>query len=146
MTCGEDHTARLWSLADGTLRTAPLVHPAPVVEATFSSDGTYVATLARDQHLRIWHAASGMLMSPPLPVASTLVKCFFTNRPARLMWVERAGQISADVLTPIEGAPRALHATVGIYTDYQMNPSGGPTRIPSEDRELFWNLVFKMGM
>jgi hypothetical protein len=60
-TAGEDGTARLWDVTDGSQRRA-LEHPRAVLCVAFSPDGRLLATGCTDQRVRVWDVATGDLV------------------------------------------------------------------------------------
>ncbi len=65
-TSGKDNTARVWVVATGALRGAPLAHSATVARTMFSPDGTRVVTASEDSTARVWDVATGSAITPPL--------------------------------------------------------------------------------
>src|SRR5262249_39332829 len=70
VTAGEDRTARLWKSATGEPATPPLTHPYPVWHASFSPDGTRLATACCAEgfeggEVRVWSGGTGELLTPP---------------------------------------------------------------------------------
>lgn len=59
-----DHTAIVWN-ATGTPATPPLRHPADILQAAFSPDGSRVLTTSMDLRVRTWDATTGRLLGPP---------------------------------------------------------------------------------
>jgi WD40 repeat protein/tRNA A-37 threonylcarbamoyl transferase component Bud32 len=59
--------ARVWSAPSLGLDGSSLVHPAAVLDAAFSRDGTRIATCVSDRTARVWDAHSGLPVLPPLP-------------------------------------------------------------------------------
>ena len=64
-TAGNDHVARLWDLATGSVLANPLRHDGPVHTVAFSSDGKMVATAASDGTMRRWDAWTGEPIGEP---------------------------------------------------------------------------------
>ncbi len=64
-TAGNDHVARLWDLATGSVLANPLRHDGPVHTVAFSSDGKMVATAASDETIRRWDAWTGEPIGEP---------------------------------------------------------------------------------
>ena len=58
-TASDDHTARIWNIADGTSRTTLKGHRAAVSSVAFSPDGTLLATASDDHTALIWDVADG---------------------------------------------------------------------------------------
>ena len=79
LTVSRNNTARVWDAATGRLARSPLAHNPSLVRkneflgglhpmfASFSPDGTRVATGATDNLGRIWDANTGQMLTPPLP-------------------------------------------------------------------------------
>jgi WD40 repeat protein/Flp pilus assembly protein TadD len=61
-----DNSARVWDAATGAPRCDPMRHPAGVILAEFTPDGTRVITMCDDHAVRVWDAATGRLLLPPL--------------------------------------------------------------------------------
>ncbi len=59
VTCGGDHTARLWNPATGEPVCPPLTHDGPVTSAAFSPDGKTVLTGSFDGTARFWEISTG---------------------------------------------------------------------------------------
>jgi serine/threonine protein kinase/WD40 repeat protein len=59
VTCGGDHTARVWQTATAKPVGNPLVHSGTVNRAVFSPDGRRIATACADGITRIWDTTSG---------------------------------------------------------------------------------------
>ncbi len=59
MTASKDRTARIWDAATGNQLSTLSGHTDNVWDATFSPDGTQVATASDDGTTRIWDAATG---------------------------------------------------------------------------------------
>jgi WD40 repeat protein/tRNA A-37 threonylcarbamoyl transferase component Bud32 len=56
--------ARLWDVAKGMLRYAPLAHPSPLLLVRFGADGATLVTISADimHTTRLWDAATGRLL------------------------------------------------------------------------------------
>jgi hypothetical protein len=61
VTCGDDHTARLFAVSSAA-QIAQMRHRDVVVGATFSPDGRFVATASRDGAARVFSIPSGRLV------------------------------------------------------------------------------------
>jgi len=59
ITGSDDSTARVWSLATGTMVAELEGHDGPIETMTLSSDGTYLATAGTDGDVRLWEIPSG---------------------------------------------------------------------------------------
>jgi WD40 repeat protein len=66
VTSSQDHFARIWETAKGTLRGSPLEHREPVQSVAISPSGHLVATVSGDQTARIWNMSNGRPVGPPL--------------------------------------------------------------------------------
>jgi WD40 repeat protein/tRNA A-37 threonylcarbamoyl transferase component Bud32 len=68
LTASEDRTARLWSVADGTLQGPAFAHQASLDHAAFSADGRLLATAQQDGLVRVWAPAQGDPVEHQLPI------------------------------------------------------------------------------
>lgn len=61
LTASEDHTVRIWRVADGLAPVPRLVlqHQAPISSARFSRDGRLIVTAAQDGWAYLWAASDG---------------------------------------------------------------------------------------
>jgi WD40 repeat protein/tetratricopeptide (TPR) repeat protein len=66
-TAGDDPAARLWDVANGELRGAPLAHRARVRALAFSADGGRLLTGSDDQTAQLWEVATGRRVGAALP-------------------------------------------------------------------------------
>jgi len=57
LTAGQDRTARLWRVPDGTMIDQPLRHGRAVTVAVFSPDGRRILTESEERVLRLWEVA-----------------------------------------------------------------------------------------
>jgi WD40 repeat protein/serine/threonine protein kinase/tetratricopeptide (TPR) repeat protein len=71
-----DDSVRVWDAATGAPRCDPMRHPAAVILAEFSPDGTRVVTTGGDRAVRVWDTATGRLLLPPLwhPAPLTMIQ------------------------------------------------------------------------
>ena len=60
LTASNDHTARLWNTADGTLLRTFSGHTDWVHSAKFNSDGSRVVTASSDGTVRVWDTNTGL--------------------------------------------------------------------------------------
>jgi WD40 repeat protein len=68
--CG-DHTARLWSVAEGRPLGGPLTHPTSVSAVAFAPDGHHFATAQRGGLIRLWALPAGNPRDYRLPLGSS---------------------------------------------------------------------------
>jgi WD40 repeat protein len=66
LTGSDDKTARLWDLATGLPKGAPLQHRDAVQIVAFSPDGKTVLTGSADKTARLWRAADGVPVGQPM--------------------------------------------------------------------------------
>ena len=62
VTASDDHTARVWSAANGQLLVNLEGHTASVGDAEFSPDGQRIVTASDDGTARVWNAVNGQLL------------------------------------------------------------------------------------
>ncbi|MET0342412.1 MAG: protein kinase [Polyangiales bacterium] len=58
----QDHTARVWDADTGALRSTLLGHTDNLIDASFSPDGSLLATASFDNTARLWDARTGALL------------------------------------------------------------------------------------
>jgi WD40 repeat protein len=80
-----------------------LEHPATVLNAAFSEDGTRIVTACDDGFARIWDATSGKLLVPPLPHGTAIRVAAFSPDGTRVV---TAGGITARIWDASTGQPR----------------------------------------
>ncbi|WP_222262503.1 nSTAND1 domain-containing NTPase [Modestobacter marinus] len=108
-TAGADGTVRLWDLATGRARGAPLTgHFGPVTAVVFSPDGTLLGTAGTDGTVRLWDAA--------------------TSRPYGEPLAGHIGAVTAVVFSPDGGllASASDDATVRLWDSTTGLPRGEP--------------------
>ncbi len=58
VSTAEDHTLRLWQVADGCLRQVLIGHTDIVTAYAFSPDGQLIASVSTDTRLKVWDLSS----------------------------------------------------------------------------------------
>jgi WD40 repeat protein len=86
-TASDDHTARIWNAADGTVRHT-LRHDYRVLDVEFSPDGTRVVTASADDSARVWRTEDGALLHR-LSHADDVERAFFTPDGSRVLTASR---------------------------------------------------------
>jgi WD40 repeat protein/tRNA A-37 threonylcarbamoyl transferase component Bud32 len=103
VTASRDHTARLWSAADGTPIGEPMTHRDAVVTATFSPDGKAVVTASRDHTARLWSAVDGTPIGKPMTHQDAVVSATFSPDGKAVVTASR--DHTARLWSAADGAP-----------------------------------------
>ncbi|HQR08501.1 MAG TPA: hypothetical protein PLN21_16880, partial [Gemmatales bacterium] len=76
---GKDKIATVWTIRSVPQKLFDLSHPDFVRSATFSHDGTYVATVCLDESVRIWDCRSGKQVGLPIKENMQVRRIAFSN-------------------------------------------------------------------
>ncbi|HUS13407.1 MAG TPA: ABC transporter permease, partial [Chloroflexia bacterium] len=129
----EDHSARLWQMADGAPLATLATGTAPVSTLAFAPDGGMLATAGEDHHIRLWRRADGVLLRTLEDVGATVASVAFAPDGQTLAaglldgTVHRWHAPAWDASPPIK-AGRAVWS-VAFTPDSQILASGGDDRV-----------------
>jgi hypothetical protein len=147
---GQAHDASIWDTVSGQLIHVLSGHGATVVSASWSSDGTYIATGSHDNSIRIWYAATGTqvgLITPNDPTSKAIldVDWSVTGRLAYATLNEIADpnnpilplavQVITDVSSHITVIPPTPTATNTPTPTETPTPTPNPNPPPCRDDE-----------
>src|SRR5262249_12994339 len=102
----DGNTARIWQVSTGTLVAGPpLVHPSPIILATFDHRASRLVTVTANHSASLWDAKNGQLIAPLVghagnirrvrfnPVLRLVVTCGEDNR-ARVWRTDTGEQVT----------------------------------------------------
>ncbi|MCX5602951.1 NB-ARC domain-containing protein [Streptomyces phaeochromogenes] len=78
-TTSNDHTARLWRVADGTEQTVLSGHTEGVWDCAFSPSGAVLATTGIDHTVRLWRVADGSELAVLIGHTDWVTSCAFSS-------------------------------------------------------------------
>lgn len=79
VTASNDHTARIWDVANRKELAVLQGHEGAIRSAAFSPDGTKVLTASEDNTARLWSVASGEELVPPLRHEDSIFSAAFNK-------------------------------------------------------------------
>jgi WD40 repeat protein len=117
-TASDDHTARVWRVADAMPLCPPLRHDGPVRMVVFEPGDRRVATASADGTVRLWDAMTGAAAAAPLPQDGPVSSVAFSHDGRWLaagysggakIWEVQHLQSGARFIMPVRGTVNALH-------------------------------------
>lgn len=106
----DDHRASIISTFDPDRKSMDLVHEKPVVDACFSPDGDYIATLCSDMHVSLWRTRDRKLAIRPMPVPPNTQEIVFSRD-------------SQHIITMSVGAKNSSNSTIQVLDLSSIDPS-----------------------
>ena len=113
LTASNDHTARLWNTADGTLLRTFSGHTDWVHSAKFNSDGSRVVTASSDGTVRVWDTNTGAEIFAPIFHATGFV-----------LYAEFSPDDSIIISGSPDGYVRGWDANTGAPSGFNLSLTG----------------------
>ena len=138
-TAGADGTVRIWDTDASRPRTGPLPHPGSVSLATFSHDGTLLATVAKlgvhKVEGRVWDVRTGEPVTPALPLDSCYDLRFSADDRKLLAdcWASWEGESLRVIPLPIVGDKTETDRWARLLSLHKLDDSGSHVPI---DRKI----------
>ncbi|HSV65669.1 MAG TPA: DUF4062 domain-containing protein [Mycobacteriales bacterium] len=131
-TVGDDCTARLWRVADGTQQAVLTGHTSGVWDCAFSPDGTLLATVGDDRTVRLWQVADGTALAVLTGHTDRVAGCAFSPDGTLLATV--ADDCTARLWRVADGTQQAVLTghTSGVW-DCAFSPDGTLLATVSDD-------------
>ncbi len=120
VTASYDHTARVWSAADGHL-LATLRHDGELEDTEFSPDGQRIVTASADHTARVWSSADGRLLAVLTGHTDKVQHAEFSPDGQRIVTASR--DRTARVWSAADGS---LTATLLGHTDWVWGATFSP--------------------
>src|SRR5262249_51720825 len=134
LTGGRDRVARLWDVATCKPKGISLPHPAAVMRASFSKDGTMILTECFGS-VRLWSAHTGRPLGPPLLGLARASNATFT-RDSRRIFAGRSGREVGlwPVPEPLPDAVEQVQLWVETITGMRLDEHGGAAGLDEDGR------------
>lgn len=114
--------ARLWNLLSRQMVAGPFAHRGTVVDGSFNSDATKIATASFDNTARVWDAKTGAALTPPLDHRQWV--CHTTFHPDGWLLATGSFDFNArvwDVRTGLAASPPMPHSDVVRQVTFSPN-------------------------
>jgi WD40 repeat protein/predicted Ser/Thr protein kinase len=131
--------AQVWQIPPGPARELRLPHPAQVNRITFNTDGTRVATAARQSSSRVWDVATGEPVTGVLPHEAQVRHAGFSPDGRRVVTASQDGTAQVWELPSGQPAgPPLRHRGPLVFAEFA--PDGRLIVTASEDQTArLWN-------
>jgi WD40 repeat protein len=132
-TAGNDSTARLWRVADGSQRAVLAGHTGVVNGCSFAPNGTLIATSGNDCTIRLWKVADGTQHAVLTGHTGRVKHCTFS--PDGTLLATASSDRTARIWQVADGTTRSiLNGHSDILNDCTFSPDGTLLATTSDDR------------
>ncbi|MFF3655966.1 WD40 repeat domain-containing protein [Streptomyces olivochromogenes] len=123
-TTSNDHTARMWHIADGAELAVLIGHTDWVTGCSFSPDGALLATASQDQTARLWRVADGSQRAVLTGHTDAVTSCAFS--PDGTLLATTADDRTARLWQVADRAERAERALLTGHSTWVENSAFSP--------------------
>ncbi|GAA5071577.1 hypothetical protein GCM10023319_02910 [Nocardia iowensis] len=140
-TVGNDHTARLWRMTDGSQQAALAGHTGSVRGCSFAPDGTLIATSGSDCTVRLWRIADGTQRAVLTGHTGIVRNCAFS--PDGTLLASASSDRTVRLWSVADGTTRTvLTGHSDLLNDCAFSPDGTLLATTSDDRTIrLWRVA-----